>query len=425
MGDIIDTEKIDVNVRCQDVKVAVIYINLIGAPMSFLALAISIIRMYIAKKRKTFLTYLIILIFFSEIINTISKMIQLLKYAYDDERGSTFDNSVITARGVICQIQIFLSIVSDMISLLGTLLLSIRCYDVMRNKKFFDRKKVKILSICIIIITSIIFSITMLLIDRHVTKTSLAYKYDRRDRCSYWCWLCHNISLTCYSFYLILVVLNVFYACKTIRYFKKSYMTLLVQSEQSHTLKKSHNMICQDDNNAFDSEQFEKLKIMRFKCYIYPSITNAIWVFLTIYRITDDIIMKEYDDPDEVDEEKESGYFKNHSHLQRAVEAFLVFHTLFSALRGLLYSLSFIIFEEKKFKNCIKKCVNLSCCFQNERKDDLSLGNEHNNEIIRNTGSSLVDSKNVDEENMNDRKTSLNDYGKNNDMNTSDYHYND
>ena len=54
MEGIIDTDNIDQNVRCQDVKVTVIYINLIGAPISFLALIISIIVMIRKKKKNIF-----------------------------------------------------------------------------------------------------------------------------------------------------------------------------------------------------------------------------------------------------------------------------------------------------------------------------------------------------------------------------------
>ena len=40
-----------------------------------------------------------------------------------------------TPRGIICQLQIVTAIYSDFCSLLGTLLLSLRCYDVINNKK--------------------------------------------------------------------------------------------------------------------------------------------------------------------------------------------------------------------------------------------------------------------------------------------------
>ena len=167
MEGIIDTDNIDQNVRCQDVKVTVIYINLIGAPISFLALIISIIVMIRKKKKISFLTQIIIFIFFSEILNTILKMIQLFKYYFYDYRQESSNNSVVTARGVICQIQIFISIISDVCSLLGTLLLSIRCYYIMTNsKKLFNTKKKRYIYICLIVTVSIIFSLVILFIDR-------------------------------------------------------------------------------------------------------------------------------------------------------------------------------------------------------------------------------------------------------------------
>ena len=426
MGDIIDTEKIDKNVRCQDVKKAVIFINLIGAPVSFIALLISIIRMILRKKRLSFLTYIILFIFSSEIINTISKMLQLFKYCYHDTRDADDDNTVETPRGIICQIQIVTSIISDLCSLLGTLLLSIRCYDVMKNKiRFFDRKKVKILSFCIIIIVSIIISLSLLFIDRSMTDVSVYYKYDRRDRCSYWCWLCHDASLIIYSIYLIIVVLNIFYACKTFCYLKKGYKTLL---DQSLILTQKDNMICLEDNNdknvysEEDRKKIEDLRIMQLKCIVYPLITNLIWVFLTIYRISDDIIMKAFDNEETVESDDEMNYFNERPDLKRTVQAFLVIHTLLSSMRGLLYGLSFIIFEEKIFSDCFRKCIN--CCHLNNLNNfDLE---EDNKEILRNSASSLAEVKNGKEENADDRKSSVSDLDKNNnDMNSSDYHYND
>ena len=137
MGSIIDTDNSDNIYKCNDVKSAVILINLIGAPLSFILLAASIIRMIITKKFLSFLTRIIILIFSSEILNSISKLLQLLKYNYEAEKTSNNNNNIETPRGIICVIQIILSIISDFGSLLGTLLISIRCYDVIKKRRKF------------------------------------------------------------------------------------------------------------------------------------------------------------------------------------------------------------------------------------------------------------------------------------------------
>ena len=87
MGTIIDMEKVDDNVRCQDVKKVIIWINLIAPPISFFLLLFAIIRMF-CEKRKSFLSILILIIFISEAVQSISKLLQLVKYIFDDERDN-------------------------------------------------------------------------------------------------------------------------------------------------------------------------------------------------------------------------------------------------------------------------------------------------------------------------------------------------
>ena len=87
------------------------------------------------KKSLSFLTYIILLIFSAEMMNNISKLLQYFKYAFEDERDNhSFNNDKETPRGIICQIQIVTSIISDYICLSGTLLLTLRCYQVMKSK---------------------------------------------------------------------------------------------------------------------------------------------------------------------------------------------------------------------------------------------------------------------------------------------------
>ena len=54
MGDIIDLERKDDIYRCKHVKLMVIWINLIGPPISLIFLVFGIIRMVFIKKGKHF-----------------------------------------------------------------------------------------------------------------------------------------------------------------------------------------------------------------------------------------------------------------------------------------------------------------------------------------------------------------------------------
>ena len=145
MGDIIDSQEVNKIYRCNYVKMPIFFINLIGSPISFILLLLCSFRIIFAKKKLAFLSKLILVIFLSEIISTISKMIQLIKYKFEDlRRDKTFSNGN-TQRGIICQIQITLAIYSDFCTLLTTLLISLRYYDVIKkiNKNFLIRGKEK------------------------------------------------------------------------------------------------------------------------------------------------------------------------------------------------------------------------------------------------------------------------------------------
>ena len=440
MGSLIDLENIDSNIRCKDVKETIVWMNIIGAPLSFLLLLGSIIRMIYKKKVLSFLSCIIILIFSSEILNAISKMLQLIKYIYEDTRTSKKTNEEETPRGIICQIQIVISIISDFGSLLGTILVSLRCNSVIKKRKdIFDKKKYQILSFAIIIFSSISLSLIFLFIDRSVTSTSLTYKYDIRDRCNYWCWLEHRISIACYICYFVLVIINIIFACKTNSFLKKERMRLRQQSlalcPKDNSLNSNENPQSRTDEVNIPPEydnRIKELTLIKIKVLIYPWITIIIWALLMIYRLLDDIGMANIDNLDTQGGNDEVDYLEKKPELLIALEIFLILHTLISSIRGIIYSLTFIIFEEKTFWNWFRNCVN--CCKFLNLNDSLE---EQNGEMFRSSGSSLT-GRNTDtslteiikneanEDNLNCRKSNVSDLGKNNYvMNTSDYNYND
>ena len=392
--------------------------------------------MFFRKKRLSFLTYIILFIFCSEFINIISKALQFLKYAFDDTRPSKRTNKEETPRGIICQIQIVLSIISDYCSLLGTLLLSVRCNEVIKSKKRrFDKTKVQILAFALIIIISIILALAFLFIDRYLTRDYFSIKFDIRDRCNYWCWLEHNSSFICYILYDILLILNIVFACITNCSLQRGYKKLL---EQSVVLIEDDNLNTVNGNNNSDSDLKEKryisiddrkrvdeIKLMVVKCRIYPIITIIIWLLASIYRHIDDIIMKDVDkyDTQEKSQTNEDQYWAEHSNLRILEEINLVAHTVLSSFRGILYGFSFIIFEEKIIGIFFRKYI-YKCCGKDE-----DLYNLEENENIRksNSGTLINDSvgreSNLDDQNV--RNTNTGEYVRNNDMNNSDYHSNE
>ena len=364
MGSVIDLEETETILRCNKVKIYIVFINLIGAPISSLFLFFGVLRMLISNKRISFLTTLIIIIFLSEILNTMSKMIQIFKYIFPDLRLDEEETNKDTPRGVICQIQIVTAIFSDYCTLLSTLLLSLRCFDVIRNKiRFFDKGHNRQYSIIFVIFISLILSITFLFIDR-IHYNNIGYRFDKRDRCSYWCWLEHFTSLICFCVYIIILFFNILFACKTNRYLKRGYKKLLEENdiclETDNNLDKplNDNLKKYSHLTKEEKKRIEELRIMRIKCLIYPFVTIGIWAFATTYRIFELIFFWEYDMDDHPDSKnnEETDYFNKHPVSQFFVQCFLVIHTFISATKGIFYGFSFIVFEEKKFCNFFRTC---------------------------------------------------------------------
>ena len=437
MGDIIDLDRKDEIYRCNHVKLAIVWINLIGPPFSLLFLFFSIIRMIMVKKRKSFLTNIILIIFFSEIIQSLSKLIQILKYDYPNLRDDKKFVDGNTPRGVICQIQITSAMFSDFCSLLSTLLLSLRCYDVIKNKKrFFDKGKNGLISIIVIFILSIALSISFLFIDKSKTSGNISYRYDLRDRCTYWCWLEHVPSLFCLGSYWIILFFNIYFACKTNCYLKRGYKKLLEENQllpgnanemndplnediKSESKKELNEKKARKKSISLTPEErkrIEQLKIMRKKCLIYPSVTIGYWLFAATYRIIDDSFMMKFDsaeDPYE-GEDEEKRFFNKYPFFQFAVQFFFFLYTFFSSIRGILYGFSFLVFEEKIFFNFFKKC-----CKRCYKDDFLETDGEEGKLTISSSSSTLSDlytsrSKEEEKDDKNSQKIEMNECGNGN-----------
>ena len=145
--------------------------------------------------------------------------------------------------------------------------------------------------------------------------------------------------------------------------------------------------------NSISSEystRIRELKLMKIKILIYPWITNFIWLLLLIYRILDVIVIIniDYNNEEEKDIE-ENEFFEDNINFRKFYQIFLVLHTILSSIRGIIYSLIFIIFEEKVFWNCFKRFINCLCCCCNLKYLENIESDE--NKLIRNSCTSLTD----------------------------------
>ena len=435
MGALIDTKKCDEIYRCNQVKLAVVWITLIGSPISFFLVIFCIYRMVSIKRKMSFLTKIILLIFSSELVMSISKIIQVFKYCFTDYR-EVKDYDGFNGRALICKIQLVLAVYSDYCSLLATLLLSYRCYDVIKNKnKIFDKPRNIKISLYSIIILSFLLGVGFLIADMCIS--DISYKFDVRDRCCYWCWLEQGVSIVCFSFYLAILIANIFYACKTINYLKRGYNKLLEENGLSKSKANLEDPLIGKDNkddinskvykNLTNEERkrLEEINLMKIKCKIYPTVTIILWIYALFYRCCEAGFFWEYDHGNNPTEttEKEKEYFESHPISHFVVQFLLVLHTFVTSLRGVFYCASFIVFEEKRFFNIFRRLCH---------KKIIEFKEENENEIVKDSNcaiSSLSDANDnnasTDNKEMNESKELIDRESRGDDnveMNNTEYH---
>ena len=173
------------------------------------------------------------------------------------------------------------------------------------------------------------------------------------------------LSLYCYGFYIIFLVLNIIFACKTNKFLSQGYKRLyeqsivLVDKNKNDTVnsleEKNNNNINTpkeaetetNEQNYFselDINRLKEIEIMKIKCLIYPWTTNIIWIFCVVFRVIDDITFLEEDSEEYTDDHD---IFDDKQALKFFTQAFLFCHALLSSSRPLIYCFSFAVFEEK------------------------------------------------------------------------------
>ena len=426
--------------RCLNIKLAVVLINLIGPSVSLIFLIYCIIKMMTKKEKIKILTTIILLVFFAETVHCISKLLQILKYAFEDRRVE--NEYKMNGRAIICQFQIVMSIYTDYCSLVCTFLLSFKCYDALKykNKYFSNNNRTKKKLIIYIELSCILAGLLFLLLDRILSEGNVNYKYDSRDRCSYWCWLGHITSEICYCFYWIILIANIVLYLKTITFLNEKQRELLegnekiifdikntengdfteeknsdqennVSIEESNKVAKSITFSCRVKNNNMNNDDRNIINdfiLIKIKCTTYSFVTNIAWLLVAIYRLFDDIMLEPFDrsDSEEDNNNDEIEYFEDHPNLAIVVQAFLVVHTFITSTRGIFYGMSFIIFEEKMFGSFftkwfgVKKEINndsfLAITEKKEEDFELSEGNKtiENNEEENNERRDFDDENN-------------------------------
>ena len=243
-----------------------------------------------------------------------------------------------------------------------------------------------------------------------MTKDNTSYRFDIRDRCTYWCWLEHTTSLISLVIYSFILIINIIWACKTSSYLKKGYIQLEENDIPQERINNSSNNNMDDplndnskDNNSKkesfpnDKKNFsflskeekyriKQLRLMRIKCLVYPYVTIILWIIFILYRIIDDLLIRQFDTGNPMEgQNKEKEFFERYPFVQVLVQISVVIHAFLTSTRGIFYGFSFVIFEEKIFFNFFSKCFK-NYIFSDD--DDESEELPPNELIIKNTNQS-------------------------------------
>ena len=155
-----------------------------------------------------------------------------------------------------------------------------------------------------------------------------------------------------------------------------------VNISEENINEKNFSELAKEEKN----EKIEDFRFIRKICLIFPLITIIIWIFLSLYRIIDDLVMNSYDSGDPYkNREEERMYFMKHKFFQFLIQFLLVIHTMISSLKGIFYGFFLIIFEKQKLFNIARKFFKKSYLL----KENIEEGEEEDRkELLRNTNNS-------------------------------------
>ena len=125
-------------------------------------------------------------------------------------------------------------------------------------------------------------------------------------------------------------------------------------SKDNHSKKESF----QNDKNNFsflskeEKYRIKQLRLMRIKCLVYPYVTIILWIIFILYRIIDDLLIRQFDTGNPMEgQNKEKEFFERYPFVQVLVQISVVIHAFLTSTRGIFYGFSFVIFEVKIFFN--------------------------------------------------------------------------
>lgn len=317
---------------CRDPYKKIVFVTCyFFAMISVFGLSLVLVEAFSKERKKSVIILCIVLITISEIINSLSKLLTIVRQNSSKENEAIFSN-----------IQIVFSIYSDFSSLIVSLILSLKLHDLTKTEQSLKRKFNKNIIRVVSVVIPLLLGLTFCSIDCYVfIKPS-----DFSSECKVWAWINRYLSLILYGIVWIIIICIIIISCQSI-----SRVTLKVEMLTRSKNKKSTGESEGNSNDALIdtiiSSNANKL-ILQIK--YFPIVTCVIWGILSVDRISDDLAL--------IYEFKYSDYFV----LEIIKQTTIFLHNLIASTRGLIYCVTFFRADKKLFIDILKRISMLCCC---------------------------------------------------------------
>ena len=251
--------------------------KLVSELISLFSIIFSGIVIYVTAKytKLNIVKHLILQILISEIIDGVDILLVIIE---DAQWPRTFEN-YFTRRG-ICFTQIFLSLFVCLWTLISSLFISIRIYDITKNNTIFKKKLMKNIHYFVALFSFLIsfcFWVGQILFQAKQLEYSLDYLYQvsrtHRHFRHMHCWFEKDTNYVIFSIVLILIGFSIFFSIKGILVLKNIKNKITEELEFD------------DSNSKFlNKKKSDIAKIIR-TLWIYPIISAILWIIFFIFQI--------------------------------------------------------------------------------------------------------------------------------------------
>ena len=329
-------------------------LKLIYEIISFISLLSSGFVVYATYKniRMNLFHKLILQIIISEIVDEINILLGII----GDLRGKLiFENYEF--RMHTCYLQIFLSVFSCLWTLVASLFISLKIYDIIIKKRIFTRnnflnKYIVLITISVPLLISYLFWVihTISRIDSLYLENVYVNKiYNKTQLIKLvFCWLNKPLSIALACIVALLILGNLYFSFfKGYRFLENFKETILEQNEEENPRVKSIN------------------KIQRI-LFLYPIIACIIWItfFLFIFLF----------------------YFSYREHTSKG---WSVAFCVFMSIRQMIYTLVYFL-SQKKLRDYTKLFFTCQTCKKNKFKGEIKMA-------LKSEGNLSINNDNIDE----------------------------